>query len=150
MIHKIRYQGKEVHVHLHSEVSAFLGTYLESIIERTLEFAFSVKEHNTLSQYLNSTLLFLCCKKPDVIDVHFVAREDLNSESIPKNIREKILDLDESDPVIRSHARLFDASTNQMPWKMEIPQQTEVNIDIRIINRTSWFGLFLPWFFLGR
>jgi hypothetical protein len=117
MTHKIRYNGKEVHVHLHSEMPKYLNPFLESIIERTLEFAFSVKEHNTLSQYLNSTLLFLCCKKPDVTDVHFVEREDLNSESVPKNVREKILDLDESDPVIRSQSRLFDASTTEMPWQ---------------------------------
>jgi hypothetical protein len=117
MIHKIRYQGKEINVHLHSEVTNFLSNYLESVIERTLEFSLSVKQSNTLSQYMNNSLLFLCCKTPEIINVHFVERKDLNSESTPENIREKILDLDEGDPVVRSSLRLFDASTAEMPWQ---------------------------------
>jgi hypothetical protein len=117
MTYKIRYQGKEVHVHLHSEITKFLSNYLESVIERTLEFSLSVKQSNTLSQYMNSTLLFLCCKSPEKIDVHFVERKDLNSESTPENIREKILDLDEGAPVVRNPSRVFDASTTEMPWQ---------------------------------
>ena len=120
MIHKIRYQGKEVHVHLHSEVTHWLSNYLESVIERTLEFSLSVKQSNTLSQYMNNSLLFLCCKTPEIINVHFVERKDLNLgfiKFIPENIREKILDLDEGDPVVRSSLRSFDASTAEMPWQ---------------------------------
>jgi|GEM_PF-5290365 len=117
MTHKIRYQGKAVQLYLHSEMPEYLNPFLESIVERTLEFALSVKDHCTLSQYLKNSLLFLTHKKPEVIEVHFVEREKLDSEAVPKVIREKILDLDAAPVCEQSDGRLFDASTTQMPWQ---------------------------------
>jgi hypothetical protein len=116
--HKVRWQGKNVTVNLHSELDAISKIAMEAFIERSLEVYELTKcdDPILLSQYNKRLYGFLVREQQEGFQLDFFTRPDFDEKKLPAELMAEIIERDEMKPISEAPAVLFPVSEKKMPW----------------------------------
>jgi len=118
--YKIRWQSKDVTVHVHSELDDLLKSCFESLVERSLTFNNNLQkvadDNYSLSQYNKGEFIFLVEQTPDGFIVNYCSNTDLEEHKIEPSLSNLIRDKMGLEPLILNKQSAFLTSTRKMPW----------------------------------
>jgi len=116
--HKVKWQGKDVSLNLHSEPDNIARMAMEAFIERSLEVYEDTRTDDPimLSQYNKGVYCFLVQGDENSYRVDYFTMKDYEKNNLPEEVMKEAKFRMEMIPVRMSEQRAFMVSDRKMPW----------------------------------